>query len=335
MGLLSLARYKKYYHVPFGCCDFFDIIKKMETVAVLFNPSSGRGKSLRRLEKVENYFKKNTIHYRLFITKSEEHLRQLARKAANEFQIIVGVGGDTTMNLIATEMLHLKSDSILGMIATGSANDIIQGIGCHDMESQVRAVKTGRFKKVDVGQIEIEGLSSPVTFLGSMSLGLGVTVNRYVKEIFTHHSMWRNYGLTSQIITGIFSIGKSFARKDVPCRVMLKTSKFQSQVNFSLIVFANVPCYASGLKLTPNASPFNGKLECCVINSISTIHSIVICTQVNMGRHPRRDEVKIFTDTNFEVIPEEKIDIQYDGKVIEGVRKFKVSILPAALNVFV
>ena len=335
MGLQSLARYKKYYHVPFGCCGFFDIIKKMELVAVLFNPSSGRGKSSKRLGRVENSLKKHRIYYKLFITQSEEHLRQLARDLANENRIIVGVGGDTTMNLIATEILDLKSDSILGMIATGSANDVIHGIGCYDMEAQVQAVKTGRVKKVDVGQIEIDGLSSPITFLGSVSLGLGVTVNRYVEEVFTRHPLWSKYGLTTQTITGIFSIGKSFIKKDVPCKVWIKTSTFQEWVDFALIVFANVPSYASGLKVTPHASPFSGKLECCVINSMSMLRSLAIGIQTKRGRHLKRDEVQLITDTNFEVMPEEKIDLQYDGKIIEGVRKFKVSVLPAALNVFV
>jgi len=335
MGLQSLARYKKYYHVPFGCCGFFDIIKKMELVAVLFNPSSGRGKSSKRLGRVENSLKKHRIYYKLFITQSEEHLRQLARGFANENRIIVGVGGDTTMTLIATEILDLKSDSILGMIATGSANDVIHGIGCYDMEAQVQAVKTGRVKKVDVGQIEIDGLSSPITFLGSVSLGLGVTVNRYVEEVFTRHPLWSKYGLTTQTITGIFSIGKSFIKKDVPCKVWIKTSTFQEWVDFALIVFANVPSYASGLKVTPHASPFSGKLECCVINSMSMLRSLAIGIQTKRGRHLKRDEVQLITDTNFEVMPEEKIDLQYDGKIIEGIRKFKVSVLPAALNVFV
>ena len=335
MGLLSLARYKKYFHVPFGCCDFFDIIKKMEPVAVLFNPSSGRGKSSKRLGRVENNLKKHRIYYKLFITQSEEHIKQLARHLANGNRIIVGVGGDTTMTLIATEILDLKSDSILGMIATGSANDIIRGIGCYDMEAQVRAVKTGRVKKMDVGQIEIDGLSSPITFLGSVSLGLGVTVNRYVKEVFTRHPLWSKYGLTTQTITGIFSIRKSFTKKDVPNSVMIKTDKFQNKVDFALIVFANVPSYASGLKVTPNASPFNGKLECCVINSMSMRRSLAIGVQMKWGKHLKRDEVQLITDTNFEILPEEKIDLQYDGKIIEGIRKFKVSVLPAALNVFV
>ncbi|MEA3422127.1 MAG: diacylglycerol kinase family protein [Acidobacteriota bacterium] len=335
MGLQSLARYKKYYYVLFGCCDFFDIIEKMENVAVLFNPSSGRRKSSRHLCRVEHNLKKYSIYYKLFITQSEEHMKQLARDLAKENRIIVGVGGDTTMTLIATEILDLKSDSILGMIATGSANDIIRGIGCYNMEAQVRAVKTGRVKKMDVGQIEIDGLSNPITFLGSVSLGLGVTVNRYVEEVFTRHPLWSKYGLTTQTITGIFSIGKSFTKKDVPDSVMIKTDKFQNQVDFALIVFANVPSYASGLKVTPNASPFSGNLECCVINSISMFRSLDIGIQTKRGRHLKRDEVQMITDTNFEVIPEEKIDLQYDGKIIEGVRKFRVSVLPAALNVFV
>ncbi len=335
MGLQSLARYNKYYNVPFGCCDFFDMTKKMEPVAVLFNPSSGRGKSSKRLGRIENNLKKYRIYYKIFTTQSEEHLRQLARDLANENRIIVGVGGDTTMTLIATEILDLKSDSILGMIATGSANDIIKGIGCYDMEAQGRAVKTGRVKKMDVGQIEIDGLSSPITFLGSVSLGLGVTVNRYVEETFNRYPMWSKYGLTSQAITGIFSIRKSFTKKDVPCKVWIKTSTFQKCVDFALIVFANVPSYASGLKVTPNASPFSGKLECCIINSMSMLRSLAIGIQIKRGRHLHRSEVQLITDTNFEVMPEEKIDLQYDGKIIEGIRKFKVSVLPSALNVFV
>ena len=43
----------------------------------------------------------------------------------------------------------------------------------------------------------------------------------------------------------------------------------------------------------------------------------------------------IISDTAFEVIFSDNIDLQYDGEIINSVKAFKVSILPAALKVLV
>jgi len=78
----------------------------MEEMAVLLNPSSGGGKSLREKNKIEEYFKKNNIKYDLFISKSEHHLRELAHEATAKYPTIIGVRADTTIKIIFKEILN-------------------------------------------------------------------------------------------------------------------------------------------------------------------------------------------------------------------------------------
>ncbi len=95
----------------------------------MFNPSPGKGRSLKQKEKIQRCLKEKNIDFDLMVTESEDDLRQLAGEKAKEYEKIVGVGGDTTFNIIAGEILKYRGPiPALGMIGTGSTNDIVRGL---------------------------------------------------------------------------------------------------------------------------------------------------------------------------------------------------------------
>ncbi len=305
----------------------------MDTLAFLFNPSSGRGKSLKKRRKLEARLKQYDIKYEWFVSESESHLRELARDLAKNFSILVTVGGDTTFTIVATEVLSSPYNPSLAMAGTGSANDIARGLGMYDFDSLCRLLKAGQKRKMDVGEIVIAGKAEKIYFFGALSLGLGAEVSRYVETLRDRHPFLSRMGRINQTLAGIAGIQDAFSRKVVPSRVMLKTDGIHKEMDFSLIVFTNLPFYASGLKLSPDASPFNGKLECCLVHSTSLVNTLAVGSRVYNGTHRRRDEVKILSGTSFDLSFRDKIDLQYDGEIISGISEFNVTVWPAALSV--
>ncbi len=101
------------------------------------------------------------------------------------------------------------------------------------------------------------------------------------------------------------------------------------------MVFANIPLYAGGVEVTPGVTAFDGKINCCVISSDNFLQTLLIGIRARKGRHISSDNVQIISDTAFEIISPDNIDLQYDGEIINSVKAFKVSILPAALKVLV
>ena len=86
----------------------------MKKIVVLFNPSSAKGRALKQKETITRYLANGGMNMDFIVTESEDHLRSLAAAAAKtpgQYDAIVGVGGDTTFNIIATEILKYRNDA--------------------------------------------------------------------------------------------------------------------------------------------------------------------------------------------------------------------------------
>ena len=108
----------------------------METdkVAILFNPSAGKGIARRCKSRVEELLQRDDIPYDLFVTKSEKDLVRLTGEKCKEYQVLVGAGGDSTFNIMINEIFRRSADVTFGMIGLGSSNDIMKEFGIDSLE---------------------------------------------------------------------------------------------------------------------------------------------------------------------------------------------------------
>ncbi len=316
---------------------------------------------MKEKKKIETLLKKNDIDYDLLVTRSENHLRQLAVETTRQYEIIVGVGGDTTFNIIASEILKYKKDKgaaqpapAMGMIGTGSSNDIVRGLGIEKIEDACKAIKNNKIGKMDVGYLKINGKSEPIFFLGALSLGLGTTVNRYVEGFHQRHKILSKIKPFDQLLSGLYAIYDSFSKKKVPLQTEIEyqtnnlnlksAQKIKKKIEFSLLVFLNTPYYANGLRLVKNEDTacyapartlFDGLLDCCIVHTKSFVITLKVGIHVQKGTHMNRDEVTMIQSSLFKISSKEEIDIQVDGEIFEGVRQLEVSLIPKGLKVLI
>jgi len=311
----------------------------MKEVVLLLNPSSGGGRSIKRKNRIEQFFKTFNINYDLFISKSEADLKVLARRSINEYKTIVCIGGDTTFNLVATEILEKKipvEDSpTLGFIGTGSANDISHSLIKNRIDRMCDSIINSRIKKMDVGYVRVNRDNRQLFFLGGMSLGLGTTVNRYIEQFAHKHKYLSKNLFLLQTIGGGLAILNSFSKNKVPMSVNLRFNEILENPKFSMLVFLNTNCYARGLNLSPDTTAFDGQIDCISIETYSTFKTLRFQHWVKKGSHREKKEFRMIRSNRFIITSEEKIDIQLDGEVIQGVNECEVSVLPKVLKVFV
>jgi diacylglycerol kinase (ATP) len=307
----------------------------MDTIAVLFNPSSGRGRSLKRRAEIEARFQHHGISSRWFVSQSEEHLKELVRDLIKSYPVVVTVGGDTTFTLAAAEVVNVSSDVSLGMVGAGSANDISRGLGHYDLEALCGALISGSRRRMDALQLEIADCPESIIFMGALSLGLGVEVNRYIAQARERHPILKRGGSTVQALTGAAAIRHAFSQKSVPSQVWLENQGIfdRCSVSFSLMIFANTPYYANGLKVFPDLSPFDGFVNCGIFHSTSFLNTFKVASRISSQRHLQSPELEILAGTSFHVAPDEPLDLQYDGEILAGTKGFTVRVLPAAVSV--
>lgn len=317
-----------------------------ETAAILFNPSSGKGRSLKEKKKVRQLLETNGIGYQWFESRSEEHLAELAAETARQFGVIVGVGGDTTFNIMVREFLDSPrcQQITMGMMGTGSANDIVRGLGIHRLEDACMAIKNGlkrgqaknTVKKMDVGRVELvkNNKTQSLYFLGTLSAGLGTTVNRYVEDYYHRRPLMAKINPFTQLWAGLTGIRHSFSNGTLPMSVDIRPAGTENAetIEFSLLVFLNTPYYANGLELGRPGGLLDGQLDACIIGTTSFGQTFK--TALAVRKSIKNENIRVISAPNFEIIPAREMDIQVDGDIIESVERFTVSILPGKLKVF-
>lgn len=296
---------------------------------------------MKKRSKIERMLNRYRIPYDLFISNDEDHLRQLANECAAKYNRLVAVGGDTTYKIVAGELLKLPSSNgrsrpILGMLGTGSANDVVRSLGTFEIENLCKALAGDMTARMNVGRIKIVGSERSELFLGAVCLGLGTTVNLFIDSFNKRFPRLSKYDLIGQGIAGFIAVRRSFRDEHVPMTATLSWEQESKEVTFSLMAFLNVPFFASGILLVPGQSPFLRILDTVVVNTPTLSNTVGVALSTTRGNHLSRRELDIITAGSFRLTaPEgETMDIQADGDVIRGIPGFEVSLSPESLEVF-
>lgn len=306
-----------------------------DQIAVIYNPSARAGRALGSKKKVESHLHSRGLVYDLFLTESEAHLIDITAQLVRKYQVIIGVGGDTTINLIAREILRAKQNNTLGIISQGSTNDLARGIGVLRLKDACNAIARGTSRPIDVGMIKCAHAEEPFLFLAQASLGLGVEVNRYVDVWMKKHSFARKFHRIAQTTSGIAAIYNSFKTKAVPMNLHLQTATETRTIDSSLLVFSNTSYYAGGFQVSPFATPMDGKLDLCVFNAMNFSNLIRTGLQIRSLKHLKQSRVEILQDNYFKIVSPQPFEFQIDGEVIRSESEIEISLLPRSLNVII
>lgn len=309
--------------------------KDRERLPILFNPSSGKGKALKKKARLEAILKKLNIPYKLYVTTSEENLRFLTQKIAALNEVIVAVGGDTTINIIINEIKKKELKVRLGLIGLGSSNDIAREFVGLSLEKACNVLKIKRCKQVDLGVIIHEGQDFHY-FLGQANIGLGLYVNRFVESLAVKNR-WPG---KKPVLAGVIGIIDAYRKKKNSHFLELTSGVEEITGNYVVGLISNIKFWATGMSLCPDSSPDDGLLEACFVNRCSFVRLAYIAAKAAMGKHQTLKDVNILRSSYFEVESDVYFEIQTDGEILTKNNKvirfdkagFKV--LPGELSIF-
>jgi len=304
-----------------------------ERISILYNPSAGMGRALRRKLKLERILRHLEVRYDLIMSRSETHLRELTREHAKKYGTLVGAGGDSTFHIMVNELVPAGAEVNFGLIGVGSSNDITLEFGLDSLEKACRALKGGRVRKVDLGCIR-EGGTPLSYFLGQANIGLGAFVNIRIAET----ALRKPWLARRQTLAGILGIRMAYRSKSIPLPLKVDAEARRAEGDFVAAIFSNVRFWATGKIIAPGAVPDDGQLDACLIRDCSFLRLARISRLANAGRHAEADEVEIRRAPAFEVTSDKPFEIQSDGEIIRTpdgrplFHKVTFSIVPRALN---
>ncbi len=148
-------------------------------VCVIYNPASGRGRSVRRLVRLRRAWAEQAAFWP---TSAPGQAEELALQAAQSgFATVAAAGGDGTVHEVANGLLWAqRPEVVLAVLPTGSANDYACSLGL-DPRWWQRDDPAIRPHAVDVGIVRAAGKSR--YFVNGLGLGFNGAVTEESRHI--------------------------------------------------------------------------------------------------------------------------------------------------------
>ena len=291
-------------------------------VKFIVNPVSGNGRTRRVLPKLVQLAKKLGMKFDLEITQAPQHATELASEHSSEFDIVVAVGGDGTVNEVAAGAL--LSGAAMGVIPTGTGNDFIRAVGrLKNLHDYFQRLIAGKVKPLDVGVLTLK--NDDLIFVNGIGIGFDAEVAR------ESLSVRRLRGLSRYL----YSVARTLYKyKAAQMRIRLDERILDGKTYLAAI--GNGISAGGGFLLTPNAVLDDGLLDACIVSDVSVPRVIQVIPSVLAGTHTKHHEVTMTRAKLISVESERPVSIHRDGEVPpERVDSFEMRIKPRCLNMVV
>lgn len=301
-------------------------------IAVIFNPGAAWGRAQKTKLSLLKELRKNKIDFDFFESRSEDHLLQLARQAGSAYQYLLCVGGDTTFHLVLNELMKIPKRPIMGIFGVGSSNDIARHFGLIDLGNLGQALRKNVYQEIDVGAIFVKEELQRY-FLGQVSLGLGVTINRFVANWLKRFPFLQPW----VPLLGFWGFVFSYLRKEIPFPLVLEGGGRKIRGDIILAVISNTNYWANGRKINPFGQVNDGLGEAFVFKPGHLIRLVKLYQAIRDGHHLQAREVLSLQGNFFSLSSSHPLALQVDGERLfdsgdEQIKEIKIKIIPKALR---
>jgi len=312
-------------------------------IMVIVNRRSGMGRGDKCLKEIVKWKKKIiaeedvAIDIQLTSATGENNATNLAnRSVIEDYDLIIGVGGDGTFHEIANALVG--SGVPLGIVRAGNGNDFAKtfGIPCKTLDA-LSVTLTGNIVNIDVGSVNGK------IFINSVGFGFNARIVRWAESFKRKHGyLIPNIGLyTAGFLLSLFS---GFKYYELRMDLFGEKGCFNNIEELATLVsIANVPTSGGLFKLTPAASPEDGLLDICWVKRTSWLKIIVFLQKAMKGTHVCLPEILKISDkrllqaSSITLHSAQKEDFPCfaDGEILPANNHYRIKIIPKSLKVII
>lgn len=297
----------------------------------IINEFAGNGRGRRVWKEMKNGL---TLPYDMHVTGYPEHAYrlscELAEQAEKEQQaiLLIVIGGDGTVH----EVVNGCADNdyiVIGNVPAGSGNDFARGFRAFHQASEIEAyMQNAPIKRVDLGKADYTGQHF---FINNCGVGfdafVGLEANRSeMKKRFNQIGSGK-LAYVYYVILGLARF-KPFS---------LSVSCDEKNYLFKRVWFATVsnqPYFGGGMKISPDSSINDGKLEITIVHSLSRIKFLFMFMSVFFGAHTRIKGVEQMRGECFALCYDRPLPCHADGEdLYNRSMQLNVGIQKAALKI--
>jgi len=212
----------------------------------IINPISGGKKKDNVPDLIEKNLDATLFEPTIVFTNRAFHGNKLAKKGVGEYEYIIAVGGDGTINEIASSIAG--TDSVLGIIPFGSGNGLSRFLGIPmDTEKAILNLNERRIAAIDAAKLNRQW------FFNMAGMGF----DAHIAEVFSHDKT-RGFGA---YIRSAFREITRYRGEDY----QLEIDGVHYERKAFMLSFANSSQYGNNAHVSPQASVQDGLLDVCII----------------------------------------------------------------------
>jgi YegS/Rv2252/BmrU family lipid kinase len=266
--------------------------------ALLVNPASGGGRSLKALPAVTAELDRLGAPHRTVTTRSMEHAAEEAARAGEAGETVAAVGGDGLLRPIAAALKG--TDAAVALIPSGRGNDLARVLGVpRDPARAARLAVEGAERRLDVASVD----GTP--YLGIASCGFDSDANRIANE--------------AKLIRGdavyLYAALRALAAWQAAGFEVTVDGTRHAVTGYTVAV-GNSRSYGGGMLLLPHAELDDGKLDVFVCKDASKLTFLRELPKVFKGKHLDSPHVEVLRGEVIEVTSDRPFVIYADGDPI-------------------
>ena len=284
-------------------------------LVLLVNPSSGGGRALKLLPRVEAVLDARRVPFRVVRTKSLEHGVAKALGAVEAGELPVVVSGDGMIGAIGGAMVG--GETPLGIVPVGRGNDLARVLGIPtEPEEAIAVVLAGHARTIDIGEVN----GKP--FLGIASFGFDSVANRIANES----------RLGGNLVYAWAALRTLIAWK--PARFTIAIGDRRTRVEGYSVIVANNSAYGGGMYVAPDADLEDGEFDVVTIGKVGKLRFLGNLPKVFKGTHVENDEVQVVRASRLSLSASRHFAVYADGEHLTDLPA-DLRVIPHALRVLV
>jgi diacylglycerol kinase (ATP) len=243
------------------------------SVALVVNPSAGKGRAQRLLPEVAGLFRDAGRPLEILLSRDVDEAQAMAVQAVDGgVGTLVVMGGDGMVHLGINVVADRPGVANLGLIPAGTGNDLCRGLGMdvQDPVAAARAIVAGSPRPIDVLKVNDEYVG------GVVATGFDALVNARA------NAMKRPKGTLRYAIAALVEMA-SFD----PLPYRLEIDGEVRELDAMLLAVGNSSYYGGGMKICPDADPSDGLLDITIVHSASRAKLLRLLPETFSGRFVR------------------------------------------------
>ena len=270
----------------------------MSATRVIVNPSAGAGRAASRLAIARSILDAAWPGATWHESHGASHVRELcADAAARGLERVVVAGGDGTVHHAVRALAG--TDTALGVLPVGTGNDFAMAAGLPaDVRSAALALASGVVREADLGY------ASDIPFCCTAGLGMDTPALRTINASRVRRGRW---------LYQYAALRSLFTYRAPRMKLIVGDRTREAHVVFAGI--CNTATYAGGNPLAPDASIFDGALDCVVFDASTPIARLATFALMKSGRHLGRPGVSAQRVASLRIESDVECPVTLDGEL--------------------